>query len=138
MDNLTPEQRKKVMRSIRSQSKLENKVTKALWHKGLRFRKNADLYGKPDIAIQKYKAVVFIDSCFWHNCPRHGHIPTTNEDYWTKKLGRNMKRDLDVTRYYKEEGWCVLRMWEHEFKENFDEAIEKIIKFIDSAKQKAG
>lgn len=62
VDNLTKEQRRKNMWAIRSQSQLENLVSKALWHEGLRFRKNAkDLYGKPAISIKKYKVVLFID-----------------------------------------------------------------------------
>ncbi|MGD6966404.1 hypothetical protein ACQCVP_08250 [Rossellomorea vietnamensis] len=54
------------MKAIRSQSKLENRVSRELWQKGIRFRKNVkSLPGKPDIAIKKYKVVIFIDSCFW-------------------------------------------------------------------------
>ncbi|WP_046176216.1 very short patch repair endonuclease [Domibacillus indicus] len=126
------------MKNIRSQSKLENKVSKALWQKGVRFRKNAKLFGTPDISISKYKTVIFIDSCFWHSCPVHGKIPKTNEDFWVKKLGRNMKRDLDVNRYYQEEGWCLLRIWEHELNQDFDSAIDKILDFINVSKEKNG
>lgn len=63
-DTHTKEQRIKNMKAIKSQSTLENKVSKALWKKGYRFRKNTKLFGKPDISIQKYKVVIFIDSCF--------------------------------------------------------------------------
>ncbi|WP_356948169.1 hypothetical protein [Fictibacillus fluitans] len=71
------------MRSIKSVSKLEEIVSKELWRRGFRFRRNVkDLFGKPDFAIKKYKVVIFIDSCFWHNCPVHGHLPKTNVEYW--------------------------------------------------------
>ncbi|MCI2255777.1 very short patch repair endonuclease [Domibacillus sp. PGB-M46] len=129
MDKSTPKNTNH-MKNIRSQSQLENKVSKALWKKGIRFRKNVKLFGTPDIAITKYKIVIFIDSCFWHSCPIHGKIPKTNEEFWIKKLGRNMKRDIDVNRYYEEEGWHLLRIWEHEIKENFEGTIDKIIGFI--------
>ena len=63
------------MQAIKSQSKLEDKITTALWRKGIRFRKNVkSLFGKPDIAIKKYKIAIFIDSCFWHVCELHGNM----------------------------------------------------------------
>ncbi|MEH7418588.1 very short patch repair endonuclease [Neobacillus drentensis] len=133
-DNLTKEQRIKNMKAIKSQSALENKVTKALWKLGFRFRKNVKLLGKPDISISKYKIVIFIDSCFWHACPIHGNRPKSNQDYWDKKLDRNKKRDLEVNAFYKEKGWNILRVWEHEFKEDFDKAINKIATFIGESK----
>ncbi|WP_066392260.1 very short patch repair endonuclease [Neobacillus mesonae] len=135
-DNLTKEQRTKNMKAIKSQSALENRVTKALWKMGFRFRKNARLIGKPDIAIKKDKIVIFIDSCFWHNCPLHGNMPKSNREYWEKKLERNKKRDIEVTKYYRDMGWNILRVWEHEFKENFDEATKQIANFITISKLK--
>ncbi|MCS3486073.1 DNA mismatch endonuclease Vsr [Bacillus sp. JUb11] len=70
------------MQAIKSVSKLEDKITKQLWSKSIRFRRNVkDLKGKPDIAIKKYKVVIFIDSYFWHACPIHGNIPKSNMDY---------------------------------------------------------
>lgn len=86
MDNLSKEDRTKNMRAIKSVSSLEHKVCKALWRKGLRFRRNVkDLPGRPDIAIKKYKLVMFIDSCFWHGCRLHQVQPKTNAEYWAKK-----------------------------------------------------
>lgn len=126
------------MQAIKSQSKLENKVSKALWRKGLRFRKNSSkLLGKPDISIKQYKVVVFIDSCFWHSCPLHGNMPKTNTDFWNKKLERNIQRDIEVSNYYLNNGWFILRIWEHEFKKNFDNAVQIIYDFLNNAKQKS-
>lgn len=135
-DVLNKEQRSRNMRAIKSQSNLENRVTKALWKKGIRFRKNSRLYGKPDIAIQKYKAVVFIDSCFWHVCPEHGNMPKSNKEFWEKKLNRNQERDDEVNKYYMENGWNILRIWEHEVKKDFQGTVDKIAAFILAAKQK--
>lgn len=133
-DNLTKEQRTRNMKAIKSQSNLENRVSKALWNKGFRFRKNIKLFGKPDIAIKKYKVVIFIDSCFWHACPEHGNMPKSNQDYWLKKLTRNQERDKEVNEYYYQRGWNILRVWEHEFKKDFDGAIEIIESFINKIK----
>ncbi|WP_239475822.1 very short patch repair endonuclease [Bacillus licheniformis] len=132
---MSKEKRTKTMKAIRSQSKLENIFTKALWKKGYRFRKNSKtLFGKPDISIKKYKIVIFIDSCFWHVCPLHSNEPKSNQDYWKSKLLRNQQRDKKVNEYYRENGWHIKRIWEHEIKENFDKAIADTCDFIDKVK----
>ncbi|MED4409033.1 very short patch repair endonuclease [Bacillus licheniformis] len=134
-DTVSKEQRRKNMQAIKSRSKLEDKVTKELWHRGIRFRKNVKkLYGSPDIVIQKYKIVIFIDSCFWHACEKHGNIPKSNTEYWEKKLERNKKRDKEVNKYYEEKDWNIKRIWEHEIKEDFNETINRIVTFIEVVK----
>lgn len=135
-DVMTNKQRQKNMRAIKSVSKLEGVVTKELWKKGFRFRKNTKtLFGKPDISIKKYKIVIFIDSCFWHQCPLHGNMPKNNYEFWYKKLTRNKERDQEVNEYYMEIGWKIKRIWEHEIKENFDNSINSLANFIEEAKQ---
>ena len=131
-DKFSKETRSKIMKSIKSESKLENKVSKALWNTGLRFRKNdKTLFGKPDISIKKYKIVIFIDSCFWHSCEVHGHIPQSNQEYWIKKLQRNIERDKKVTQHYIERNWNIVRVWEHQLKkENFEATINELRIFI--------
>lgn len=135
VDNLTPTQRKKNMQNIRSKNTaIEAKVSKALWNMGYRIRKNAkDLYGKPDISIKKYKVVIFIDSCYWHVCPEHSNVPATNQAYWIPKLKRNQQRDQEVTSYYQKKNWNILRLWEHEFKQDFSGTVECISQFISKA-----
>ena len=130
-DRITKGKRSQVMKTIKAQSHLENEVSKVLWHKGVRFRKNVrSLFGNPDISIKKYKTVIFIDSCFWHSCPIHGNIPKSNTDFWKDKLNRNKERDLEVNVHYKDKGWSVIRVWEHELKEDFDGVIERINQII--------
>lgn len=127
--------RSKIMSSIKAVSKLESMVTHELWKKGFRFRRNVKgMVGTPDIAIKKYKIVIFIDSCFWHFCPLHGRMPKSNVDFWKKKLDRNQERDKEHTQYYIQRGWHILRIWEHEIRKEFDITIEKIASFIDEAK----
>ncbi|MWC30798.1 DNA mismatch endonuclease Vsr [Paenibacillus sp. MMS18-CY102] len=134
-DKFSKETRSKIMRSIKSKTKMEDRVCKALWNKGLRFRRNIkDLPGKPDIAWKKYKAAVFLDSCYWHVCDIHGHIPQSNVEYWSKKLSRNKERDQVNTAHYLSSGWKVLRVWEHQIKEDFDGTIDLIIDFYEQAK----
>lgn len=120
------------MRAIRGKdTKMEIRVRRALWQKGYRFRKNdRTLYGSPDISIKKYKLVVFLDSCFWHGCPVHFKLPKINSDFWEQKIRRNTERDAEVTRHYVEEGWTILRFWEHEVKDNINEVVDNIIYHI--------
>ena len=133
-DNLTPEQRHKNMTHIKSSNtKIEKDITKALWNLGYRFSKNVkDLPGKPDIAIKKYKIVIFLDSCFWHKCPEHFKKPKSNLEYWEPKIKRNVERDAEINSYYKQKNWHILRIWEHEVKKDFDNTLLKIKKFIES------
>jgi DNA mismatch endonuclease (patch repair protein) len=135
-DTVSKEQRRKNMQAIRSQSKLENRVSRELWKRGIRFRKNdKSLLGKPDIAIKKYKVAIFIDSCFWHACKLHGNKPKSNQAYWDKKLARNKERDNIVTEYYNQNGWFLKRVWEHEIKEDMQQVVNDLVTFIEYAKQ---
>jgi DNA mismatch endonuclease, patch repair protein len=135
-DRVSKEDRSKIMKSIRSVSKLEDIICKELWRRGIRFRRNVkSLYGNPDIAIKKYKVVIFIDSCFWHFCPDHGHIPKSNFNYWTVKLQKNKNRDRKVNEYYISQGWNLMRIWEHEIKTDLSKVVDDITKFIARAKK---
>lgn len=133
---MVDQQRSKIMSSIKAVSKLESLVTQELWRKGFRFRRNVrGMVGTPDIAIKKYKVVIFIDSCFWHFCPIHGRMPKSNIEFWKKKLERNQERDKEHTQFYLQKEWHILRIWEHEIRQNFDETIQKIAAFIEDAKE---
>jgi DNA mismatch endonuclease (patch repair protein) len=124
------------MQAIKSKgTSLEKKVCKVLWNLNFRFRTNVkDLFGKPDIAIKKYKIVIFIDSCFWHGCDKHCRLPSSNIKYWKEKINKNKQRDIEVTNYYKTKKWKIRRIWEHSLKTNFDKSINQIIKFINGSK----
>ncbi len=137
MDKFTKEQRRRNMQAIKSKkTKLENNVTTYLWRNGYRFGKNVkDLEGKPDIAIKKYKLVIFIDSCFWHKCPIHYKPPSTNVEFWENKMSGNKKRDSKVTDYYKNKKWNILRIWEHELRNDFEKTMHKVIRFIEKSKK---
>jgi DNA mismatch endonuclease (patch repair protein) len=60
-------------------------------------------------------------------------MPKSNTDYWEKKLFRNKTRDMEVNLFYQDKGWFLLRIWEHEIKNNLDATVEKIIKEIKKA-----
>ncbi len=117
-DIFTKQKRSEIMSKVKNKdSKLEVEFRKRLWRAGFRYLKNSTkYYGKPDLVLPKYKTVIFIDSCFWHGCKRHGSIPETRKDFWLKKIERNRERDKEVNRYYRKLGWKVVRVWEHQLK----------------------
>lgn len=75
------------------------------------------ILGTPDFYFPTARLALFIDGCFWHACPRCGHIPKSNIDYWQKKFARNVQRDQQTDRELRRRGVRVLRLWEHELRE---------------------
>ncbi|WP_090113636.1 very short patch repair endonuclease [Cohnella sp. OV330] len=134
--NSISEQRSRIMSRVRGKNtKLEQLVSKCIWKRGIRFRKNVlSLFGKPDIAIKKYKVVIFIDSCFWHGCQSHFKLPNKNPQYWNNKIKRNIDRDNEVTLYYQKINWTIIRIWEHDLKANFELVIYHVCRQIHMAK----
>lgn len=137
MDNVSSEVRKRTMQSVKSRNtKLENKIMKALWNNGIRYRKNVkDLVGHPDISIKNKKVVVFVDSCFWHGCPEHCRMPHSNEIYWNKKIANNKERDEIVNKHYADQGWTCVRVWEHELRYHFDFTVTRLVEMIQKVKE---
>ena len=122
------------MQAIRStDTSIEIALRTALWHRGIRYRKNyKQLPGKPDIAITKYRIVVFCDSDYWHGYDwenRHQRIKS-NRDYWIPKIERNMARDKEITAQLQAMGWIVLRFWEWQIKKRLNECVDVVIKTI--------
>ena len=72
--------------------------------------------GSPDVLVHP-DVVVFVDGCFWHKCPRCYRPPKSRRGYWIAKIDGNRKRDAALTRRLKEEGWTVVRIWEHAIRE---------------------
>jgi len=107
------------MRSVKSKgTKLEKRFFAMLVGLGISgWQKNPkNLLGKPDAVIPFRKLVIFVDGCFWHGCPYcQRQLPKTNAVYWAKKI----KRNIELARFYnqqlEQDGWKVVRVWEHEF-----------------------
>lgn len=73
--------------------------------------------GRPDFYFAQGRLALFIDGCFWHGCPRCGHIPKSNVDYWEAKIGRNRRRDAATRRVLVTQGYHVVRLWEHQVRD---------------------
>jgi DNA mismatch endonuclease, patch repair protein len=103
----------------------------ALHRRGLRFFKNRrpelDVSCRADVVFPAARVAVFLDGCFWHQCPDHGTAPGTNSTYWRAKLDRNVARDRRNDADLRAAGWRVVRVWEHE---EPDAAAEVIAEFV--------
>jgi DNA mismatch endonuclease (patch repair protein) len=119
----------KTAKKIKSKNtKIELLLGKAMWAKGLRYRKNCkDVFGKPDFCFRSKKIAIFCDSEFWHGRNfLEGQEFKINKEFWETKIKRNIQRDKEVNKKLKDDGWIVLRFWGNEIKENLDGCISII------------
>lgn len=93
-------------------------LRRELWRRGLRgYRLDWRVPGlrrRTDLAWPGRRLAVFVDGCYWHQCPDHGRLPTANRTWWREKLARNVRRDRDTDERLRAAGWTVVRVWEHE------------------------
>lgn len=116
-DVFTPQRRAAIMALVRStgNASTEQRLVRLLRaHHITGWRRAVRLFGSPDLVWYQKRVAVFVDGCFWHGCPRHGHTPRSRITYWASKLARNKLRDRFVRRTLQRRGWRVLRIWEHE------------------------
>ena len=138
-----PEKRSRTMSAIRGKHNrtTEQRLRMALIRKGTHGWKlhEKELPGNPDFFFYKKKIAVFVDGCYWHGCPKCGHIPKTRTAFWEAKIRRNQERDKMKRLELKKSGIRSLRIWEHELrdKKSLDKVIEKIDKLV-SADSKKG
>ncbi len=131
MDTISTEKRSRNMSKIRSKDTFPEKIVRSyLFSQGFRFRLHRnDLPGKPDIVLPKYRTVIFVNGCFWHQhfgCSR-ARIPKTNPDYWIPKLEKNKTRFYAQLRELKSLGWFIIVVWECSLKKSNRQAtLEKL------------
>ena len=132
MDKVDKETRSIIMSKIRSKGNrsTELKMRMLLVRKGISGWQihPRNTHGNPDFVFPELRLAIFVDGCFWHGCPRCGHLPKTNTKYWDTKLKRNIERDTRQRSLLSQIGWKVMRVWEHEF-----ESPEKIAANIKAA-----
>src|SRR5690606_7498273 len=114
MDVVDRATRSRMMSGIRGKdTKPELAVRSFLHRAGLRFRLHARLPGKPDLALPRYRTVVFVHGCFWHRhegC-RYATTPASNAGFWQEKFAANVQRGARVKRQLEEAGWRVETVW---------------------------
>lgn len=118
-DRVSKETRSRIMSSIRGRdTKMELAVRPVLEALGFVYHpEEGFLPGAPDFAHLDECVAVFLDGCFWHGCPQHFRPPETNREFWAEKIRRNRERDAKVTAKYRDMGWRIIRVWEHDLKD---------------------
>ncbi|HMP76580.1 MAG TPA: very short patch repair endonuclease [Kiritimatiellia bacterium] len=128
-DVFTKSKRSEVMSRIRGSG---NKRTELALAKLLRchhisgWRRNQNVFGKPDFVFPKARLALFVDGCFWHGCPKHCTIPATNRAFWERKLFANRARDRHVNKTLQKAGWRVVRIWEHDLSKQGEGCVRRI------------
>ena len=118
-------------------TKPEVQFRKALWRVGLRYRVRSKLTGKPDVVFPGPKVAVFVDGCFWHRCQVHYVAPRTNAEFWEDKISTNVARDRAVDAELETAGWTVIRIWEHEIKEDLAACVSGVRRVVRYASSNA-
>lgn len=122
-DVMTPEQRRKAMRSNRGRTGPERALASALWREGLRYvtaagyrrRHGKRLLGQPDLIFTRKRVVIFVDGCFWHGCRECRKMDDDYpSEFWQRKIAANVQRDRRVTKQLRRDGWSVIRVPEHD------------------------
>lgn len=133
MDNVSKETRSRVMAAVHSNGNRSTEITLVtlLKESGVTgWRRKWKLPGHPDFVWPKQRLALFVDGCFWHGCPKHCRVPTSNREYWERKIANNQARDKRITRELRQAGWVVLRVWEHSFKHSPSRIIGRIRRAI--------
>lgn len=126
------ETRSRVMATVRSKNtRLEETLARVLDGAGLSqyTRYARELPGTPDIAFAGQRVAVFLDSCFWHGCPKHLRRPSSNTAYWQAKIEKNIRRDRRQRAALRRLGWRAIRIWEHDL-QNPQKVVEKVRRFL--------
>jgi DNA mismatch endonuclease, patch repair protein len=131
-DVLSPKQRSYNMSRIRGKNTApEIKLRKMLFAAGIRgYRIHYKLPGKPDIVFTKKKIAIFIDGCFWHKCPVCFQEPENRKEFWMKKIRSNIERDKKVNEQLKNDGWTIIRIWEHQIRKKPEDSLRKILNLL--------
>ncbi len=136
----TTPKRSKIMGKIRGKNtKPELVFRRALYAAGYRYRIDyRKLIGRPDIALKKYRTVVFIDGEYWHGHNWEEKKPKikTNREFWIAKIERNMQRDRQVNHELEHLGYKVFRFWEGEVKKELKRCVQEVVTHLEIVKSK--
>lgn len=131
-DRISPEHRSWNMARIRSKDTSPEKRVRSFLHRaGFRFRLHvAELPGRPDIVLPKYRTAIFVHGCYWHRhegC-KFAYFPKSRQEFWEAKFQANLKRDAVVRQELEDFGWNVGIIWECQTKDQ--EVLARCIESI--------
>lgn len=134
MDRIPPEKRRALMSKIKGVNTAPEMIVRRLaFSMGYRYRLHGkNLPGRPDLVFPGRKSVVFVHGCFWHQhkgCKK-ATMPQTRTEFWSKKLNRNVERDVEVLNALTKLGWRVLTIWECETKEP-EQLAKRLSEFLE-------
>lgn len=92
--------------------------------------------GKPDFFFPASKTAIFLDGCFWHGCPKCGHVPNVNRPFWKAKIERNQRRDRETDELLLQTGIKAIRFWEHELRGAPSECIRRLLEIVQARNHK--
>lgn len=129
----TPGVRRRMQLQRTRDTRPELALRRRLHAMGLRYRVDyqplPDLRRRADIVFTRAKVAVFVNGCFWHGCPEHGHREhRINEWYWPDKIARNKVKDAETDARLRNADWTVIRVWEHDGVNGTALLIESIVR----------
>ena len=120
-DILTKEDRSRLMSRVKNRgTSAEMYVRRATWAAGFRYRLNVRrLPGSPDLVFPRYRTAVLVQGCFWHGhtCRKGRKRPSSNQEFWNRKLDSNLARDTANQAKLQELDWTVFVIWECSLRE---------------------
>lgn len=124
---------RKAMQGNRSRDTKPELLLRSILHRrGLRYRVAAkpipDLRNTADLVFTKARVAVFVDGCFWHGCATHYRRPSSNIEYWDAKVRRNVARDHEIDAVLANEGWTIIRVWEHDDPSMVADRVESAVR----------
>lgn len=119
--------RSRMMAGIRGSDTAPEMIVRRGFHAlGFRYRlHDRKLPGRPDLVLPRYRAVVFVNGCFWHRhegC-RYASTPATRPDFWAEKFRLNVARDRKNVTTLLASGWRVALVWECALKDGRAEEV---------------
>jgi DNA mismatch endonuclease (patch repair protein) len=134
MDVFSKDKRSQIMSRVGGKNTKPELIVRSLLHRmGYRFRiHRTDLPGNPDVSLPRHKKIIFVHGCFWHGhaeCSR-AKRPSTNQEFWQKKLDKNIERDRQNRDKLEALGWSILVIWQCEVKdlERVEQKIESFMR----------
>jgi len=132
MDVFTEKKRSEIMSKNSSKNTtIEKMVFRELKKERIYFQKHySKIFGNPDIVLPRKKKAVFIDGDFWHGYNFNNLKQKLPKGFWLEKIRNNISRDREVKTILVNEGWRILRIWEHEIRKDLKKTVIRIISFL--------
>ena len=121
--------RSRIMARVASKNtRPELRVRRDIHSAGFRYRLHVSMLpGSPDLVFPRFKLALFIHGCFWHkHMCSHFRMPASNQDYWSKKLARNVERDRSALGQLESLGWRCRVIWECELDEGIADTLAEL------------